>query len=415
MYNTERIVTSLMGLWGWRQNHDMSDFSISDYLIDSEIGEYYQDVHPVVTLNNIRNIAPTFSDITHPAWLVSVDYKKSEIVTSPNGDFKAKADNVGLDPEQNPIHWEAYNGLSDWLRTKTKGSIAKVIRSLCDSNIGPTTFNNLLSTHVAYDSVGFINDTITNEDNLVGFNLIPARSNGVVTNIKRIGLHFTGVGDVTVHLLHSSQKQPIKSQTFTRTKSDSQQWFDVEDWDLAYVDDSHDAGGFWSVVYDQTGMTEQAINATGGININPSNKFVTIGSFKTSDFTTGGIDSFDLRETSPTMSTNYGMNLQLSTSCDFTQIFIDQRNVFRSLIGLQVNIDMIKTFIFNPENKVVRGTEVVSNMELQYELEGDSQGYKKSGLVHQYNNALESAIIDLSKVSRLCTKCKKKGIKFGTV
>ena len=60
MVRANDIQEKLLHLIGWEQNYDTSDLKISDALTVSESGLYFQQIHPLLTLQNTilkRNIA----------------------------------------------------------------------------------------------------------------------------------------------------------------------------------------------------------------------------------------------------------------------------------------------------------------------------------------------------------------------
>lgn len=432
MYNPETVKTELFGLWGWKQNHNTNDFTIASNLTTSTSGQYYQEIHALLTLNNIRHAAPSFDYIDYANWDEGETYQEGQIVSVGSTNFRAKRESTGVDPSVSgggtaDLDWGVYdafsNAFSEWLEDKTKGSIAKVIRNFWTGHVAQEVVSHVLESKFLFDATGRQTDTITGSDKLVGFEITPARARGVVSRIDKIGLHFTGTEDVTVYLLHSSQKQPVKTKTFTRTKDSSMEWFVLEEpWELTYDDDSHGTGGSWSLAYDQTGMTEKAINTNkdwskkpdgfdGGEYQDTLSRYVEVHPFSTSDFTSGSVTMWDISKNVYSYTTNYGLNLSISTVCDFTSTIKDQKDIFQNMVGLQVAIDLLEEFVYNAEGKIISSLEQLSKMDIMYALDGDSQSYKKSGLRFELKKAMEAAQVDLTKVSRICTRCKKRGVK----
>ena len=52
MIRAKDIQDKLLHLIGWQQNYDTSDIKISENLTISESGIYFQQVHPLLTLQN---------------------------------------------------------------------------------------------------------------------------------------------------------------------------------------------------------------------------------------------------------------------------------------------------------------------------------------------------------------------------
>ena len=116
-----------------------------------------------------------------------------------------------------------------------------------------------------------------------------------------------------------------------------------------------------------------------------------------------------------TITQNYGINLQITIECDLTDIIIQQKNAFQNVIGLQVAIDMLREFAYNPNFNINRTQQNFSREAILYEIDGDSQGYKKSGLAYQQKLAMDALKLDTTNLSRVCTPCNNGGIRFKTI
>lgn len=430
MYRPEDIKTGLSTLWGWRQHYDTQEFTIADSLTQSDTGQFFQEVHPLVTLDNMKAIAPDFKNISYDAWAIGSQYRVGDRVTFNSSGYRAKVDNIGLEPETNPTQWERFDAFSEWLEQKTKASILKAIRSFWDEKMAQGTSKNILESKTLFNGTGRISDLVPTGSNLVGFELVPIRANGITTKIEKIGLQFTETNDITLYLFHSSRTTPIKTQTFTRTRNGGMEWFSVTDFLLPYVSNDVDAGGSWYLVYDQSQIgTSQAVSKDKDWSKKPCtscdanetasyriwSKYLEIHPFKNSDFDHQNLELWDVADNLYTYSTNYGLNLQISIECDITDIIIQQKNAFQNIIGLQVAVDMLREFAYNPSFKIGRAQQNFSRMEILYELDGDSQSYKKSGLVHQFRKAMEAVKLDTASMSRVCFPCNNKGVRYKTV
>lgn len=432
MYRPNDIKANLTDLWGWRQNYDTADFTISDSLTQTITGQYYQEVHPLLTLENVKSIAPDFKNIDYDGWLITTQYRVGDRVTLNELHYRAKVDNIGLTPETNPTQWERFDPFSEWLENKTQASVLKAIRSFWDSKMADNKMRNILESKTLFNGTARIKNLVPEGSNFVGFELVPIRANGVTTKIEKIGLQFTGTQDVTLYLYHSGRTQPIKTQTFTRTRDGGMQWFDVTDFLLPYSSSEVDSGGSWYLVYDQTAVsTGRAISKDKDWSKKPCgtcdrdevsshriwSKYLEVHPFKiASDQVVGGA-IWDVANNLYTYETNYGLNLQLTIECDITDIIIQQKKTFQNIIGLQVAIDMLREFAYNPSYKIGRKQQNpgMDKMSILYELDGDSQSYKKSGLGYQFSEAMKAVSIDIKNMSRVCTPCKNGGVRFKTV
>ena len=444
MYKPAEIKTGLSHLWGWRQHHDVSEFTISDSLTQSETGQYFQEVHPLLTLDNIKSIAPNFSLITYPDWNIGTQYRIGDRVTDAGENYRAKVANIEMNPETHTIEWERFDQFSEWLEQKTQGSILKAIRTFWDEKMSEKTAKNILESKALFNGTGRITDRIPSGPNLVGFELVPIRANGITLKIERIGLQMTGQGPVTLYLMHSSRMDPVKIITLDRIRNSGMQWFDQDDLFLPYLSDETDAGGSWYLVYKQMDLdpTVQAINKNKDWSAKPCNtcdaaetanwrvwsRFLEIHPFKTSQFTGWDMNEdfngdfaiqelymWDVATNLYTYTQNWGINLQISIECDITDIVLEQRRAFQNIIGLQVGIDMLREMAYNPNFNIGRTQQNFSRQDIMYEIDGDSQGYKKSGLVYNFNKAMEAVKLDTTVMSKVCFPCNNKGIRFRTV
>ena len=114
-------------------------------------------------------------------------------------------------------------------------------------------------------------------------------------------------------------------------------------------------------------------------------------------------------------STNYGLNLDISVSCDITEFIIEQRNMFQSCLMLQVASDFLREFAYNANVRTNRHSINASRMDILYELDGDSTSRKKAGINYQLELALKAISISTEGMDRVCMPCVNHGVKYRTV
>lgn len=386
MYRAEVIKEKFLNLLGWRHHHSPVEYTIKDELTKSETGQYYQDIHPLLTLDNIRSIAP---------------------------DFVA----------------ENFDELfSDWLKIKTQASILKAVESFYSEKLADKTINNLLESKVLFDGAGRMTDVVRPTNSLAGFELIPIRAEGVTLKIEKIGLQFNQNGNFTLYVFHSSNPEPIKTIEVEYTKNGGIQWLEQTDLYLPYMSESTDAGGSWFICYNQKELPEgmKAIEKNRDWSKEPCrscsrvdyanweawSKYLEVHPFKVP--ATDEVKMWDISDNLYTYTTNYGLNLQVTMECDLTDILVTQRRAFQNVIGLQLAADMIREFAYNPNFRINRMQQNFSRNELLYELDGDSQGYKKSGILHRLEKAMEALRIDTTGINRVCMPCRSEGIRYRT-
>lgn len=443
MYRASDLKTGLLHLRGWRQNYDPSAFVIADSLTQTETGEYYQDIHPLLTLENIKAIAPDFKRISYPAWSNATTYRIADRVTANSVTYRAKANNIDKAPADSPDEWEIFDAFSEWLETKTMASIMNAVSGFWTDKMAAGTAKNILENKVLFDGAGRMSETIIPTNSLVGFEIVLTRAKGVSLKIDKIGLQFNQAGTVRIYLMHASQSEPMQINAaaykdLAISKAGSLQWFDLTDLYLPYISEANDAGGSWFICYDERELAPgmRAINKTRDWSASPCStcsrveyltwqtwsKYLEIHPFKTSQ-DRGDIDEgffpeppemWDVATNLYTYTQNYGINLQITLECDVTDVIIENRKAFNQFIGLQVATDFIREFAFNPAFRIGRAQQNFSRIEILYELDGDAQSERPAGLVYQRKKALQALDFDTKELSRICFPCSNGGIKYRT-
>lgn len=440
------IQEKLLHLIGWEQNYDTSDLKISDALTVSESGIYFQQIHPLLTLQSLSCIAPDFKNIEYAEYNPEMPYSKGNIVKYNDTAYKALQKSVGRQPDIESEYWVETNPFSEWLENKTKASIQKAISRYCNEKIAQGTYKTLCESRTLFDGTGRLVDVVKNKKNLVGFEIVPVRAKGVTTKINKIGLQFTEPGDYTLYLMHSSMDAPVKVIKLNKVRKNSIEWFSVEDVYLPYQSDDNDAGGSWYLCYFQSELPEgsQAIRKDKDWSKEPCgscsrrellawmawSKYIEIHPFFVNeelieainfnedfnnDFAKQPIHLWDVDNNQYTYNNNYGLNLEVTISCDITDFIIEQRMMFQDIIAKQVAIDMLKEFAYNVNVRTNRHSINASRLDILYELDGDSSSMKKSGLNYQLDLAFKAINISTQGIDRVCLPCKNNGIKYRTV
>lgn len=446
MVRANDIQEKLLHLIGWEQNYDTSDLKISDALTVSESGIYFQQIHPLLTLKNLSCIAPDFKNIEYAEYNPEMPYSKGDIVKYNDTTYKALQKSVGRQPDIESEYWVETNPFSEWLENKTKASIQKAISRYCNEKIVQGTYKTLCESRTLFDGTGRLVDVVKNKKNLVGFEIVPVRAKGVTTKINKIGLQFTEPGDYTLYLMHSSMDAPVKVIKLNKVRKNSIEWFSVEDVYLPYQSDDNDAGGSWYLCYFQSELPEgsQAIRKDKDWSKEPCSscsrrellawmawsKYIEIHPFFVNeelieainfnedfnnDFAKQPIHLWDVDNNQYTYNNNYGLNLEVTISCDITDFIIEQRMMFQDIIAKQVAIDMLKEFAYNANVRTNRHSINASRLDILYELDGDSSSMKKSGLNYQLDLAFKAINISTQGIDRVCLPCKNNGIKYRTV
>lgn len=428
------IQEKLLHLIGWEQNYDTSDLKISDALTVSESGLYFQQIHPLLTLQNMSCIAPDFKNMTFEEYNAEKAYSKGNIVKYNELLYKALQNSVGKQPDVESEYWVETNPFSEWLESKTKASIQKAISRYCNEKIAQGTYKTLCENRTLFDGTGRLADIVKNKKNLVGFEIVPIRAKGVTTKINKIGLQFTEPGEYTLYLMHSSMDAPVKIIKLNRIRKNSIEWFSLNDIYLSYQSDDNDAGGSWYLCYFQSELPEgsQAIRKDKDWSKEPCgscsrkellawmawSKYVEVHPFYVNEELVEIEEEphlWDVENNQYTYDNNYGLNLEITVACDITDFIIEQRMLFQDIIAKQVAVDMLREFAYNANVRTNRHSINASRLDILYEVDGDSSSMKKSGLSYQLDMAFKAINISTQGIDRVCLPCKNNGIKYRTV
>lgn len=435
MVRANDIQEKLLHLIGWEQNYDTSDLKISDALTVSESGLYFQQIHPLLTLQNMSCMAPDFNNITFPEYNSEKEYSKGNVVDYQGTQYKALQKAQGKQPDIESEYWVETNLFSEWLESKTKASIQKAIARYCNEKTVEGTNKPLCESRTLFDGTGRLVDTVKNKKNLVGFEIIPVRAKGVTTKINKICLQFTKAGEYTLYLMHSSMDAPVKIIKLNKIRDNSAEWFTVDDLYLPYQSEDNDAGGSWYLCYFQSELPEgsQAIRKNKDWSKEPCgscsrrellawmawSKYLEIHPFFVNEELINTEDKslhlWDVENNQYTYDNNYGLNLEVAVSCDITDFIIEQRMMFQDVIAKQVAVDMLREFAYNSNVRTNRHSINASRLDILYEVDGDSSSMKKSGLSYQLDMAFKAIKLSTSGIDRVCLPCRNNGIKYRTV
>lgn len=435
MVRANDIQEKLLHLIGWEQNYDTSDLKISDALTVSESGLYFQQIHPLLTLQNMSCIAPDFKNITFPEYDPEKEYSKGNVVDYQGAQYKALQKAQGKQPDIESEYWVETNLFSEWLESKTKASIQKAIARYCNEKTAEGTNKQLCESRTLFDGTGRLVDTVKNKKNLVGFEIVPVRAKGVTTKINKICLQFTKAGEYTLYLMHSSMDEPIKTIKLTKVRDNSAEWLTVDNLYLPYQSEDNDAGGSWYLCYFQSELPEgsQAIRKNKDWSKEPCgscsrrellawmawSKYLEIHPFFVNEELINTEDEslhlWDVENNQYTYDNNYGLNLEVTVSCDITDFIVEQRMMFQDVIAKQVAVDMLREFAYNSNVRTNRHSINASRLDILYEVDGDSSSMKKSGLSYQLDMAFKAIKLSTSGIDRVCLPCRNNGIKYRTV
>ena len=427
---------------GWRQAFLPTQY-IESSMQRSESGLYFQDAHPMMTIDNMAAIMPDNYNMQYPAWNAGTEWKEGAKVSHGGFVWKAKQDNTGHEPAASDFNgdyssdygnawWAAWNPLNDFLLQLTDAGIAQAVQQFITDKQLTNETRNLLERRTFFDGAGRLQAALQNTGKLVGFEITPVRSMGVTMKIEKVGFQmFGGRGFVRLYLFHSSQPAPIKSWDFYLDASNGMfKWFDLEDCYLPYISDENNAGGSWYLCYnqDELPLGMEAINMTKDWSKEPCATCVGYSNIEAwreitkymqvSPCSHAAPDGFrdnpqlwDIAETNYTNTINYGLNCEVSVACDLTDFIISQRQIFATVLQRQVAYNALRTLALNPNVRVNRNQANATRNDLLYELDGNVQT-RRNGLGFELEKAYQALSLDTRNLDRVCLQCNNHGVKY---
>jgi len=361
MYKIQEIQNCLIDWIKWR-NQGVSDS-----------GLYYDDFHPLLTTENLDAIAPE-----------------------------------GVD-------------LNDWLTEKTKAAITKLIgKVFIQKKLGQYT-KDLFKEIRLYDGAGSLRNKVIKNGRFVGFELVLKRATNVIVNIDYIGWQFdTLQNPLTIYLYHSSQEDAIATIDLDVSKTISSQFQKISQ-TIEYFNGENNPGGSYYLGYYEDDLVGQAIQIEGDLsmpcgscnrnsyeNWHKWNEYVKVTPMFVNSSALNGIKLWDI-ENNNYDSTNFGLNLIMTASCDITDFICNHKEIWNDALGKNVAVDVLAEAAYS--QRINRLKNVAQDLILM-ELNGDNDFAWNKGMKGEADKALKALDFDLSRLDSPCMPCQKKGIKM---
>lgn len=368
MFDAQRLQTAYSNLLGWKQHDDTNDFQISTPLTVSETGEYYQSKHPAMALD-----------------IIKAQIKESK-------------------------------DISAYLTEKVSDSVVEMFNDVIQKRQLNKNGKTLLDSAILLNKQGWLNDLIVNQNRFVGFQIRLKAATGLKMKINEIGFQFRSAEDFTLYLFHTSKAEPI--DTFQVTTSGGSGWkWQVENVILHSMKTAEFQGGAFVLGYYQEDLTDMAINYSN-FDFNKGecgtcnsryrgvweavNRYYHIfpiyvpeGSFEKGEM-------FDTSKAFFIPNQSFGLNLKLTTECDLTQFFIDNRFMFKNLLSLKVVHKILYDMKFSTQTNYI---EEDLKMMIIRDLEGDKET-NYLNISQQYDREMKAVKFNTGGINSLCLDCE---------
>lgn len=411
MYNATTIKANLIGLIGWRQNLHSTGMQLLG-LDTSESGLWFNDCHSLLTFDNLVSHSAEFTRYVIASWGNAVPYVAGDYVAESSKTYICILGHTN-EAVTNSTYWRETNLFTEWVRQKTEAAIIETIQDWITQKTNFKTARNLLERNTLFESIGNLtNELQVKTSKTVGIEIVPRKSKSLKIKISAISVQLDTNQDLTIRLKESGSLLDFKTQTVSYTANGAVQWFTVN-WELDGLK------SYW-ICYDEDTLTGQSVNGvkefgfhTQGVDRFPTGRYYKAVSFR-NDATLSSSAMFDLSKNEYLLETNFGLNFKLSSQCDYTDLIVEQKDLFKTAIYKKVGINLLNLFAFNPNARINRNETNADFNNIQFALNGDTQG-KNQGLLHEYNEALKVISFDTAGIDRVCLPCKKTGVSIGSV
>lgn len=425
MLNVAEIKKEFTGLIGFSDDMSAHTQVLSSNLKQSSSGVYFQDAHPLVTLQALEEIAPRDLKLLRFPEVEDIAYAKGSIVRNGTELYIALVDTTyDSATTRFTVDWEEITLFSIWLASKVEASISKVVQTVLATSAVNLDARNILAEAPLLTGAGYIKDIILNNNNLVGVIIEQKAVKGVSLKINRIGFQSTNTGAIPLYIYHSSATTPVKTITLTKNTANSFEWSAQNDLILSSY--SYGPSGYWIIAYNQNDLQNidsQAIKMP--VNLNQAcatcrqapilGRFIDVVAFSVDNSTFDG-KLWDQNNNIYHTDTNFGLNLDMSIVCDFTEIFTGHKNEFVNLIKLQFAVDMLREYIYNANARVNRTAAIASRADVVYALDGDSSKFsRRSGLAYDLEKAYNAFMINTKGFNTRCLPCSRQGVKYKSI
>lgn len=382
MINPIAFQSCIAGLVGFRESLDATMPTISTDLKESESGIYVNDIHSLITVENIYNCIVNTGTITLPsAWSGATAYNTGQRVQSGGLIYQALQNSTNHAVTETTYWQNLGNPLSMYLQDKMNQSAVKLANAIYIQKNLNQQAKSILPDTMLYSGNGNIRNTITGQNRFVGFR-IKLKDLDLGMIIAKIGLQFNSeLTDFPIYLYNSSQDEPVKIWTVSTTAAFSFQWATLTKQIMSFLSDTTNVGSdFYLGYYEADLVGKMAINNeyTFTRNLcgpcNPVNfqlrqtwgAYVDIVPFSVAaDQLNVDRTLWNTQVNGLTDGQNWGLNLLASVYCDTTDFFCRNKHGLANAIAFQTAISIIQDMAFSArDNQQMLKLQQLANFSL---------------------------------------------------
>jgi len=432
MFDISALQTCLQDVVGFQQTENPKVPALDADLLVSESGIFFQQEHPLVDLEILHSVAQQFESYTYDPWAVGTTYSLGQRVRDTDINYEyINATPTAGNPTSDTAFWNPVAMFSPFLRQMRAQSIAKVLNKYRTSKQLKEITKTALDRMKLYDVPGRLSDKEIRQSRFVGFEIIPEYSEGIKLTIHRLGTQFDTLQLAQVfYVYHTSQTEAIYTITTDIGKVASFEWHNIggvgNTLDLEYGDEAYDAGGRWFLGYYEDDFTGMAVikkfDFTNGPNCSSCagqdhkryqqwSAWMQISPITVPASALNGTDLFDVEKVAYPSNNNYGLNLDVSVTCDITDIFCTQRDLLADAISKQFAVDLAEEIAYSHRNNRIQERQTKNAI-----IALDTDSNHNPGLSQKLKDSISALEFDLSALGAVCIPCNQSdGIEWGNI
>lgn len=432
MYRPADLMDCLFGLIGWHQNQNPDYPTLPDELTATASGLYFQDEHPIMSIENIDQALKNYDRFNYPGYAEHGVYAiNARVRYALDGRVYAALAVIADAPAiLNPADWEEVNLFAQKLEALTRASINKVATEVFTKKKLDGITKSIFENVQLFDGVGDMTNKEPKSGRFVGFQVVLEDHRDITAIIRRIGTQFSIANpDFKLYIFHSSQVEPISIIPLALSRANSFEW-SAKELIMRFNDPTLDTGGAFYIGYYEVDLVGQAINRGYDFGNAPTcstcnrnyafynqwSKYMDVTPFSVpATFLVGKLPSdidgaqlWDLNANQYVYLKSWGLNLDISVRCDVTDFLCRERDLFMDALLKQVALDVAQELFNSTRNN--------PNAKETRDLAGYAIEDEKDGLRVKQKRSLEALNFDISDLNEACIPCNNKaGVTWGSV
>jgi hypothetical protein len=421
MIDNERIKTAFFGLVGVSQTSTDFPKLDSDIVANSE-SIVLNDLHPFFSHENIFNCVNGLDrydtqEANVRAWSSTDAYIKGDLVKVSNKIFRAlQAGTNHLTTDA--LYWAETNLYSNYFRRKLEYAYVESVRQVIDKKIGynaqgKTVVNNI----VLYDGKG-VSDQVEKRGRFVGYKISVLRPN-MKFKLHKMAIQLSEAQELDIYIFQANNPTAISVQTIDFTTPFKMTEFALDevtfgselegnDYTIGYYEE--DLVGY--AVKRDIDLISPKVGCCNQLSYGYFQKYSPYVDIKpmyvNSDNLVDREQSWSYQEENIINGNNFGMNINFTVQCDVTDLLIQQKKLFKTLITQQLVVLVLKDLINS-----TRTNTMADNLRGLVLTNGTIQGFVKTE-EDRLKNRLDAVSLDITSLDSVCLPNDRSRFKIRT-